>query len=125
MRKMLGACLGLLLAAGLVVAADTPAAKVAGAWELTSEGRQGPTTQTLTFEQDGEKLKGTMKGQRGEAPVEGTIKGKDIKFSVKRSGPQGEMVIEYSGTVDGDSMKGTVQSPMGSRDWTAKRAKPQ
>lgn len=123
MRKMLGACLGLLLAAGFAVAADTPVVKVAGAWEMTSEGRQGPMTQTLTFEQDGEKLKGTLKGQRGEAPVEGSIKGKDVKFSVKRTGPMGEMVIEYSGTVDGDSMKGTVQSPMGSRDWTAKRVK--
>jgi hypothetical protein len=125
MRKMMGACLGLLLVAGYVVAADAPAPKVAGPWEMTSEGRQGPMTQTLTFEQDGEKLKGTVKGQRGEAPLEGTIKGKDIKFSVKRTGPQGEMVIEYTGTVDGDAMKGTVQSPMGSRDWTAKRVKPQ
>jgi len=122
MRKVLAWCLPALLAAGVVAAADAPA-KVDGSWEVTSEGRQGPMTQTLTLKQEGDKLTGTLKGMRGEAPVEGSVTGQEIKFTVKRETPRGPMTLEYKGSVDGDSMKGTLETPMGARDWTAKRAK--
>jgi hypothetical protein len=110
----------IILAAG--VAADEPA-KVAGKWEMSWEGRQGPQTSTLTFEQDGEKLKGTMSGPRGDTPITGTIKGKEIKFSVTRQTPQGEFTVEYTGTVTGDEMKGTFQAGPMAREWKAKRVK--
>ena len=62
-------------------------------------------------------------GQRGEVTFEGTVKGNKINFTVKGQTPRGEVVIEYSGTADGDTMKGTRQGPRGSTEWTAKRAK--
>jgi hypothetical protein len=31
--------------------------------------------------------------------------------------------MEYAGTVDGDSIKGTIHSERFDREWTAKRAK--
>jgi hypothetical protein len=108
-------------------------AKVAGKWEMTTQGRQGPVTSTLTLEQDGEKLKGTLSGQRGDAPVTGTIKGNDINFSVTRQTPNGEFTIEYTGKVDGETMKGTISGGPGGggpgggqapvREWSAKKAK--
>jgi hypothetical protein len=118
------ACGLLLVCAGSVFAADTPT-NVAGAWELTSEGRNGPMTQTLTITQDGAAIKGTLKGQRGEAPLEGTVAGSKITFSVTRTNQDGDkMVMEYTGTVDGDSIKGKVHSErFGERDFTAKRTK--
>jgi hypothetical protein len=79
-------------------------------------------TQTLTLQQDGTKLSGTLKGQRGEAPVAGMVSGNNISFSVTRSTPNGDMKIDYTGTVDGDAMKGTVTVMGNSRDWTAKRS---
>ncbi len=109
------------LAFSMVARADD--AKVAGTWEMSSQGRQGPVTQTLTVEQDGGKIKGTIKGQRGEAPFEGTVKGNAISFTVKRQTPNGEFVQEYTGTVDGDAIKGTVKMGENSRDWSAKRQK--
>ena len=103
--------------------AEEPA-NVAGKWEMTSEGRQGPMTQTLTIEQKGETIKGTIQSPRGETPFEGTVKGNKISFTVKRTRPDGvEMVIEYTGTVEGDSMKGTSKVGEFTREWTAKRQK--
>jgi hypothetical protein len=113
----------LLLGGPSSLAASEPA-KVAGTWELTVEGRQGRTsTQTLTIEQNGEKIKGTITGLRAESSFEGTVSGNKISFTSKRDTDRGEMMFEYSGTVDGDSMKGTMQFNGITRDWTARREK--
>ena len=114
----------LLVGAATVMAADEPA-KVAGTWEISSQGPNGPMTQTLTLQQDGGAIKGTMTGRRGDTPVEGTVSGNTVTFSVKRQTPNGDtMVIDYKATVDGDSMKGSVHSErFGDRDFTAKRTK--
>ena len=120
------AVVALALSVGVALAQGP--AKVAGKWEMTREGRQGPVTSALTFEQDGENLKGTLAGQQGEpAPLTGTIKGNKIAFTVKRQTPRGEFTVEYTGTVEGDAMKGTFTMGQGDQartvDWTAKRVK--
>lgn len=123
--KFVAALAALLLATLIltspVFAAD--AAKVAGQWNLTIQTPNGPGTPTVTFKQDGETLTGTYKGRFGESPLKGTIKGNDITFSATIS-PQGqEIQIVYSGTVDGDSMKGKVKfGDMGESDFTGKKA---
>jgi len=117
---MIWLCLVLLSLAPAALAQD---AKVAGSWDLSSPGRDGNVmTQTLTLQQDGTKLTGTLKGQRGEAPVTGTISGNNISFSVTRNTPNGDMKIDYTGTVNGDAMKGTFTVMGNSRDWSAKRS---
>lgn len=120
------ATLAALLLATLILtspafAAD--AAKVAGQWNLTLQTPNGPGTPTATFKQDGETLTGTYKGRFGESPLKGTIKGNEITFSATIN-PQGqEIQIVYSGTVDGDSMKGKVKfGDMGEADFTGKKA---
>ena len=117
----MGGCVALLLCGMAAIAAEEPA-KVAGNWEMSFEGPRGTVTQTLAIEQDGAKIKGTLKGPRGESPLEGTLEGNKISFAVKRNTPRGEMTLEYTGTVDGDSMKGTMSGGQFSGDWTAKRA---
>jgi hypothetical protein len=98
--------------------------KVDGNWEMSMQGRQGNTmTQTLMLKADGNKLTGSIKGQRGETPIsDGTVDGDKISFTVTRQTPNGEIKQTYNGTVDGDNIKGTVQVGENSRDWTAKRA---
>ena len=115
------ACGLLLMLGSKAIAADEPA-KVAGTWEMTFEGPMGTRTQTLTIQQDGSTIKGTVKGQRGESPLEGSVTGNKISFTVKRDTPNGAFTIEYTGTVDGDSMKGTIHSARFDGEWTAKRA---
>lgn len=115
----------LTLACGIALA-QAPA-KVAGKWELSWEGRNGTQTSTVTFEQDGEKVKGTMNmtfGQQArEVPLEGTVKGKDLTFTTKIQTPNGEMTREYKAVVDGDAMKGTFAARDRTIEFTGKRAK--
>ena len=118
------ACAMLLILAGNnLTAAD--AADVAGSWELSSQGQNGPMTSTRTIQQDGGTIKETLKGRRGDAPLEGTVTGNNVSFTVKRQDQNGKtMVMEYTATVDGDSLKGKVHSErFGDRDFTAKRTK--
>ena len=118
------ACGVLLMCTSKALAADEPA-KVAGTWEVTAESRNGPMTQTMTVTQDGGSIKGTMTGRRGDAPLEGTVTGNKLNFSVKRETQNGDtFVMEYTGTVEGDSIKGNVHSErFGDREFTAKRTK--
>jgi len=117
----------LLMWAGNALAADeaVEAAKVDGKWDMSSEGPNGTMTQTLTITQDGGTIKGTITGRRGDAPLEGTVTGNRVSFTVKRQTQNGDtMVMEYTATVEGDSLKGKVHSErFGDRDFTAKRAK--
>jgi hypothetical protein len=101
-------------------AASSP--NISGAWIFAVETEQGSGSPTFTFKQEGEKLTGQYKGLFGEAPLEGTVKGKEVKFSIKVNAQGVEGVVVYSGMIEGDSMKGTVTlGELGSGTWTAKR----
>jgi hypothetical protein len=110
--------------AGVAARAADPA-KVAGNWEVSMTGPQGNAmTRTITFEQDGNKIKGVIKGKRGELPFTGTVDGNKITFTTEFTTPNGDKrTTEYTGTVDGDNIKGTMKTMQGEREWTAKRAK--
>ncbi len=100
-------------------AAET--AKVAGEWNLTVETPNGTGTPSVIFKQDGGTLTGTYKGRMGESELKGTVTGNDIKWTVTLH-PQGQdLTVEYSGTVDGDTMKGKVSSAMGEATFTGKK----
>ncbi len=107
----------------LVVPMSALQANVAGEWEMTSEGRQGPMTQIFKIEQDGEKITVTTESRRGPMKGEGTIKGNEIEWTFTMSmGDRGDMTMTYKGKVEGDTMKGEVQmGDFGPREWTAKK----
>jgi hypothetical protein len=115
------ACAALLVWGGKIIAAES--ANAAGTWEMSFEGPRGTMTRALTIQQDGSTIKGTLEGRRGEAPLEGSVQGNKISFTVKRETPRGTMTLQYNGTIDGDSMKGTVEGGRFNGNWTAKRAK--
>lgn len=101
----------LLLSTAVFLRAEDKAATpdVAGTWQIEIQTANGPGHPVFTFKQDGEKLTGRYKGLLGEADVTGTLKGDAIAFSFK-STPQGqEIVCTYTGTVNGDTMKGTAK----------------
>jgi hypothetical protein len=118
-----GAC-AVVLWFGMLGAFPAPKpADVAGTWDLSMQGRRGTMTQTLTIEEDGDKIKGTLQGPRGSSGFEGTVKGNDVQFTVKRETQRGEFEMEYSGKVDGDTMKGSARMRSFDIDWSAKRRK--
>ena len=81
-------------------------AKLTGTWNFSVETSAGSGSPTFIFNQETEtSFTGTYKGQLGEAPVKGTINGKEVKFSFTVN----DNLIEYTGTWDGNNMKGTVK----------------
>ena len=93
-----------LLAAALTVGAQST--NVTGNWKLTFETPNGAASPSVVLKQEGEKLTGTYKGRFGESPLEGAVKGKEIKFTVKVNAQGQEFILESAGAVQRDTMKG-------------------
>jgi hypothetical protein len=121
MRKNFIFALGLIVLFAFTLSAQD--VNVTGEWELTSQSPRGERTSAIKFVQEGEKLTVTMEGFQGsETTGEGTIKGNKIEWTISRSTPRGDMVSTYTGTVEGDTMKGEVsRGQRGSSEWTAKK----
>jgi hypothetical protein len=99
---------------------------VIGQWELSFETRRGSQTMTLTFEMDGETLKGSAETRRGAVDLENVrFEGDQVAFNVpfgRRGGRQG-FALRFTGTIDGDTMEGRLRMPRGDNEspWTAQR----
>lgn len=134
---ILGTACGVALFLGLAsLAGPKPAAKVAGNWQLVLGGMTS-RTMTLVVKQDGTKIKGTLgRDASGGMPFTGTVDGNNVNFNMGFKSPKGSMSEKYTGTVNGDSMKGTadiaVKGFTGLRSfmngertvgWTARRQK--
>jgi hypothetical protein len=81
-------------------------------------GDTGNAKQTMTLAQDGRKITGTFKGPRQSGKIDGTVEGNNIKFHVSAGIP-----LDYAGTVDGDTMSGTMSGRGKTGNWKATRAK--
>ena len=91
---------------------------------MTFETPDGPAKPSLVLKQEGEKLTGTYKGQFGESPLEGTVKGKEINFTVKVKAKGQEFLLEYVGTIEDGRMKGKVKlGDMSEADFSGWRTK--
>ncbi len=99
------------------------AANISGAWSFAVETSQGSGNPTFTFKQEGETLTGTYKGQFGEGPLNGTVKGSDITFKVKINAQGQEFEVTYTGKIESaTAMKGTAKlGDFGEATWTAKK----
>ena len=115
-KRMLGVVTGLLAAAAAL------AADVSGTWTLSVESPRGTRESTLVLTQAGEELSGTMKTQRGDTPVKGTLKGNALVLSYELDMQGNKMAVKYDGTVDGNAMSGTVSfGDMGGGKFTGKK----
>jgi hypothetical protein len=83
-------------------------ANVSGEWTFDVTTDQGSGTPTMTFKQEGEKLTGTYTGTFGTADLSGTVKGNAITFSFTADVQGQQAAITYKGTVDKNTMKGTL-----------------
>ena len=126
-----GLCVfALLLSVVAVHATPQDNANVAGTWEITMAAMQGgggggggtPPPQTLTLKQDGTKVTGTISGRGGDTPIEGSVSGNTLTFTVTRQGRDGNtMTITYTATVSGDSLTGKMSGGRGEREFTGKK----
>jgi hypothetical protein len=122
----------LILCAGFILSAAD--ANIAGTWIFpAAAGLRGapastPSTNGMVIRQNGTKISSTLTVPRGgESPIEGTISGNHIAFTVSRHTVAGDITVDYKGTMEGASMQGTyrVRGQETGTDihWTAERAK--
>ena len=91
----------------LCVSAAAARADVAGAWTMTYTTKEGVSLEsTLTLKMEGDKLTGTVSSARGSVALnEVSVAGDQITFVILRVGFGDSVRIEYTGKVDGDTMK--------------------
>ncbi|MET0292573.1 MAG: hypothetical protein ABW136_09440 [Steroidobacteraceae bacterium] len=113
----------LMLFVGFASASAAHADELAGTWQLEIASPQGTRTPTMTLTQAGTQVTGTYKSQRGEVPVNGTVQNGDFALTIKVATQDEQLVLEYKGRVDGDSMNGRViMGARGEVTFTGKRA---
>jgi hypothetical protein len=96
--------------------------QVTGDWDVTLNTPNGSRQAKATFKQDGEKLSGVFKNERGQVPCQGSIKGKEIEitYTVKYEGQ--DLTIVLTGKTDGDLMSGRADfGGFAEGDWVARR----
>jgi len=121
----------------MLTMASAPAAaqNLAGVWEITREtGRGGTIVQTLTLAVEGSTVTGNLEfnfGGRGGGgggggpqsfPVsDGTVNGNQFSFTITLSFGGNSFDQMYSGTIDGETLSGTIRGGRGDQPFTAKR----
>lgn len=124
MKRILGSIF-VLTALVLSVAQARPLAAlqsgVVGAWDITIDSPQGQNKALLVLKKEGDKLTGSLKGARGERPLESvTLTAGDITFVIKANIQGQDMVFTYKGKVEKDSMKGDADfGGFASGTWSA------
>ena len=99
---------------------------VGGKWEGTAETPRGAQEITFDFMEADGHLTGTITTQRGESEIEeGTVDGNSLSFKQTLNFQGREIVLSYTGTVDGDEIAFTreVEGRDRSSKFTAKRVK--
>jgi hypothetical protein len=114
--------LTLILASGAFAVAPD----FTGAWTITRQSPMGEHSDAMTIVQKGESLTVTIQSPRGDQIYTGSCKDAAVSWSGKRRRPDGvETTVTYSGKLEGETLKGTVQlGDRGTFGWSAVRVKP-
>ena len=114
--------------------AQASAQNLAGVWEITRETGRGTRVQTLTLVVEGSTVTGSLEfnfgggggGGGGGGPQsfpvsDGTVNGNQFSFTVTLSFNGNDIPQMYSGTIDGETLMGTIRGGRGDQPFTAKR----
>ena len=71
-------------------------ASVAGGWDLSINGPEGPINATCTLKQDGNKVSGTLESPQGTVNLAGELKGKNLSMNFSLQTPQGSLEIKVT-----------------------------
>jgi hypothetical protein len=102
--------------------ATSPAAAIAGTWEITRETQQGTRTAKLTIKEDM-----TATYTTGDATVPVTdlrLDGDQLSFKVTVKRGEREIPTEFKGKVAGTTLKGEIITARGAREATGKKLEP-
>lgn len=91
---------------------------VIGKWKLTMQTPFGVQTPLLEVTENG----GSLTGTTGSTPLEDLkIDGSNISFSAKVPTPMGSFPVSFDATAQGNEIKGTYKTMMGSTEFTGTR----
>ena len=114
----------------LVLASAVQAEDPTGTWKWSTTFNNQTRESTLKLKLEDGKLTGAMVGRGDqETPIEdGKFEDGKVSFSITRTRGERKFTAKYSGTVTGDTIKGTIEMPgrdgqTRSREWEAKKAK--
>lgn len=92
-------------------AANAPKANVAGKWQLSMSAMGQTLPVSLELKEDGDKITGTMESPIGKGTLENAkISGNKFTASSKITFQGQNLELKFVGTVEGDDMKGTVDT---------------
>ena len=94
-----------------------------GTWNTTINTPMGAQNGTLELNVDGSGLSGKMSSPQGEMAIEnGAIDGDSLSWKAAITAPM-PMTLEFSATVDGDAITGTVKlGAFGEAEFSGTRA---
>lgn len=95
----------------------------AGTWKLAMQTPIGERKVTLTLQAAGSGLTGKMSAEDGNAVdiFDGKLAGNAASWKASIKNPM-PLTLEFSGTVEGDSMSGTVSAAVGSWPFSGSRS---
>jgi D-glucosaminate-6-phosphate ammonia-lyase len=85
-----------------------PAADISGRWDVEIAFFSSKSQHTLTLEQNGNRLRGSHKGDFSLRDVFGTIEGDHIKLQSTDYKPGDSITFTFSGSLSGDTFSGPV-----------------
>lgn len=87
---------------------------VTGTYKLSITTPMGIQTPTLTLKEEGGSLSGSYAGQMRKTEFRGgTVDGNNVKFNITLSAMGRDLTLSFDGTVEGVSITGTMNTPMG------------
>lgn len=116
-------------AALLILVSVASAADPSGTWKFSVMRGDQTVEQTLKLKLEGDKLTGAMVGRNNNETAIGDASFKEdvISFTVTRERDGNKFVSKYSGKLDGDTIKGKIESERNGEkrevEWNAKREK--
>jgi hypothetical protein len=118
----------LMLLAAMLLLTGAPSfaqgVDLTGSWELNVTTGQGPMpTSTMVLKKEGDRIFGTISGERGDIGVEAEMKLQAVAIHGTLQTASGPLAFALIGTVEGNAMKGTVGYGGATQgEWTATRA---
>ncbi len=93
-----------------------------GTWQLKMMTPLGEQTPTITINDDGGSYSGSYQTPMGAGELSDvTVDGDSFGFGGALDTPMGKIALTFAGTVDGDTVSGTVTTPMGGLPFTGER----
>ncbi len=111
-EKIIADKLHAILSAPHRLAAEAPlqtaAASVAGQWDLHLDFGRGSAVHSLIFEQNGNKVIGTHRGEFAQGGLTGTISGNQLRFRSSLPTIGSRVSFEFTGRLQDDKLQGSV-----------------